>query len=185
MFGPFSAMQVRAARRNGIAGVCKSRISSYPEYGWFVPYQKMPGYIDGCQAVITLLVQDLSGSYADNLSFVIDTGTNVTIIPRKLIEPRAFPRSRMNVPCEVEGVTGKVVTGYRYLAAFAIPKLLSDPASLSFGMLKPIIVDHWESDYGMLGLDALRQVVMVSDQDHICFWPSPMAIQRRKRFDEK
>ena len=44
---------------------------------------------------------------------------------------------------------------------------------LSFGDLEPIVVDRWESDYGYLGLDALRKVVLVCDDHHASLWPKP------------
>jgi hypothetical protein len=37
------------------------------------------------------------------------------------------------------------------------------------------VVDYWEEDYAVLGLDALRRVVMVSDDQHVSFWPLPTA----------
>ena len=185
MFGPISAKQVRAAGQNGIAGICQSRVTSYPKYyGWFVPYQEMPEDSECSQAVIILFVQDLL-SYADHLPFIIDTGSDVTIIPRKLLEPRAFPKREAIAERGVIGVTGKVVTGLRFKAAIAISKLPSGPSSFSFPPLQPVIVDNWESDCGVLGLDALRKVVMVSDQNYVSFWPLPTDSKPRKRKKRK
>jgi hypothetical protein len=51
------------------------------------------------------------------------------------------------------------------------PLLQSSPPPLCFGILQPFVLDNWPWDYGILGLDALWQVVMISDSDHVCLYP--------------
>jgi hypothetical protein len=173
MHAPNQAAEVWPASAYGyIAGLCRSGCPSNPSRGWFVPYRPVPAYPDAYEAVITLYVKDLSSPFLDFLPFVIDTGTDVTIIPRKLLKRAyAFPPSKTLGQYKVEGLTGKVVVGLRFRAAVAIVPHRPGPDPLRFDELKPIIVDDWKDKYGMLGLDALRQVMMVSDRDHICLWP--------------
>lgn len=176
MYAPSPAIQVWPASRH-FAGVCQCVGSFNPSNGLFVPYRRVPGYSDAYEAVINLFVIDLSSPFADYLPFVIDTATDVTIIPRKLLSrSNTFPPSRAIGPYSVKGLTGKTVIGLRFRAAVAIAPRRPGPTPLGFGKLKPIVVDDWKENYGMLGLDALRRVVMVSDSDHVCFWPLPLTL---------
>lgn len=172
MYTPSPAREIHPPGPHHYAGVCQALGPSTPHYGWFVPYCPVPGYTDAYDAVIDLLVVDLSSGFADVLPFVIDTGTDVTIIPRRLLTRHdVFPPSKALGAYSVTGLTGRVVTGLRFRAAIAIASLRPEPPPLSFGVMKPVVVDDWREDYGMLGLDVLLQVVMISDADQICLWP--------------
>lgn len=177
MHAPNRATQVtRSGSRDFYAGVCQSGCPSNDKDGWFVPYRRVPGFADGYEAVINLYVHDLSSTLICVAPFVIDTATDVTIIPRRLmIGPDAFQTAKALGPYRVKGLTGKVVVGQRFRASMFIPLRQRDETPLSFGVLKPVVVDEWEGDYGTLGLDALRRVVMVSDKDHVSLWPAPIS----------
>lgn len=178
MYAPSPTRQIHPPGSHYCAGVCQATDHSTPYHGWLVPYRSVPNYIDAYEAVIDLLVVDLSSGpvFVAILPFLIDTGTDITIIPRRLLKSaNAFPPRKMLEEYSVEGLTGRVVVGHRFRAAMAVASLRSEPPPLSFGVLKPVVVEEkdWPWDYGTLGLDALRRVVMISDADHVCFWPRP------------
>lgn len=176
MHGPNLATLIKpASRRDFYAGVCRSGCQANAGLGWFVPYRRVRGYFKAYEAIINLHVQDLQSTFVAILPFVIDTGTDVTIIPRRLLSPSAFPRSKSLGPYDVTGLTGKTVVGLRFRAAVSVAQLQRSSDLLGFGKLTPIVVrdKDWEGDYGMLGLDALRKVVMVSDGDCVSLWPKP------------
>jgi len=176
MHGPNLATLIQpASRRDFYAGVCQSGCQSNSSLGWFVPYRRVRGYFNAYEAVINLHVQDLHSTFVAILPFVIDTGTDVTIIPRRLLDPGAFPRSKSLGRYEVKGLAGGTVVGLRFRAAVSVALLRRGSDLLGFGKLTPIVVrdEDWEGDFGMLGLDALRKVVMVSDGDCVSLWPKP------------
>ena len=177
MHAPTRATQViRPSRRDFYAGVCVSGCPFNGGDGWFVPYRRVREFSDAYDAVITLYVQDFSSTFLCTVPFVIDTGADVTIIPRRLMSrPDAFQTAKAIGPYQVKGLTGKVVIGRRFRASIFIPRLERDVTPLRFGVLKPVVVDDWEGDYGTLGLDALRRVVMVSDREHVSLWPAPVS----------
>ena len=165
---------IRPAREDFYAGFCRSGCPYNDEGGWFVPYRRVREYTDAYEAVINLCVIDLSSTFICGVPFVIDTGTDVTIVPRRLVSrPHAFQVKNSLGPYKLQGLTGGGVVGLRFNAAMFLPLPQRDLPSLSFGRLKPVVVDHWKDDYGMLGLDALRRVVMVSDREHVSLWPAP------------
>jgi len=129
------------------------------------------------EATINLLVTDLSlsSTFSGFIPFVIDTATDVTIIPRKLVPPNAFPVREAVKPyfVPVEGLTGRTVVGRTFSASLAIVPPAAKYGGLGFNILTIVVVDSWEGKYAMLGLDAIRRVVMVSDHDHVSFWPLP------------
>jgi len=147
-------------------------------YGWFVPYHRVPGLPkDAREAVINLLVLDLSApvAYATRaVPFCIDTGTDVTLVPRKLLPPGAFPRERAINPNPewIIGPCGGKIVGLRFRAGLLTEPSKVTKSALTFGSpLEILVVDYWDNPYGMLGLNALRTVIMISDRDHITFWP--------------
>ncbi len=162
--------------RGSLPGVCQSSASSGSRQGFFVPYrcgEQVGGILEQSQAEIELFVRDPHSHFIDLIPFVIDTATDVTIIPRTQVGD-AF-QSRNAVPpylVPVVGLTGRTVFGRAYSASLSIAPPSSDFESLSFGSLTVVVVDEtsWGYNYGMLGLDALRRVVMVSDADHVSFW---------------
>jgi hypothetical protein len=180
MHAPTFAKELRPAGKNGVPGICQSDCIAKQAFGFFVPFSRDLEVPDRCEAVIRLLVHDLSSTFLHFLPFVIDTGTDVTIIPRRLLRrPEgawAFQVGKTLSQYEVVGLTGGAIVGLRFRSTIAI---VSDQSGLvlSLGELQPIVVadEDWEENYGMLGLDALRQVVMVSDSEHISFWPFPIA----------
>jgi hypothetical protein len=181
MHAPTFAKELVAAGKNGVAGVCQSDCIAKQAFGYFVPFSHVLESPDRCEAVVNLLVHDLSSTFLHFLPFVIDTGTDVTIIPRRLLrQPEgewAFQLGKTLSQYEVMGLTGRVVIGLRFRSTIALIGHQPGSAPLCLGELQPIVVadEDWDGDYGMLGLDALRQVIMVSDRDHISLWPSPTA----------
>ena len=180
MHAPNRANQVISpSRREFYAGFCRSGCPFNGEGGWFVPYRRVPEFNDAYEAVITLNVIDLSSTFIGEVPFVIDTGSDVTIIPRRLVggsnassASNAFQQKAIG-DYYVQGLTGKVVVGRRYRASLFVPLPRQDVSPLSFGEVKLVVVEEWMGKYAVLGLDALRQVVMVSDRDHISLWPRP------------
>jgi len=150
--------------------------------GYFVPYRRVrpiAGTVAQWAAVVEMFVQDLSTGSTSTafIPFIIDTGSDRTILPRKLLPPRAFPIScaeRLYAEPVVH-CTGGVVFGHAFSASLHI--LLRDTESipLKFGILTVVVVDTWEGEYAVLGLDALRQVGMLSDDSGLSLWP-PQAL---------
>jgi hypothetical protein len=127
--------------------------------------------------VIDLLLLDLSRRLTVSvvMPLVVDSGTDVTIIPRKLLPPATFPRERAVWPfyVPVTGLTGRTTMGLTFSATLAIVPREAGFGALSIGLLNVVVVDDdaWLGEFGMLGLDALRRVVVISDPKHISFWP--------------
>jgi hypothetical protein len=179
MHGPILAKEIRASWGK-FPGVCQQSGPARMNHGFFVLYRRVRrigGALEQYEAVIELFVQDLSAgsTFANYIPFVIDTGTDVTIIPRKLVPEEAFPVDKAVKPygVPVEGLTGWRVFGRTFSASLAIVSPELTFAGLGFGKLTVVVVDSWEGDFAMLGLDALRRVVIVSDHEHVSFWPLP------------
>jgi hypothetical protein len=167
---------------NFFAVACQSDCPYNFEQGWSIRYREAPGFADSHEAVINLYVQDLSSPFLGILPFVIDTGSDVTIIPRRLLNgPGAFHPSKTLGQYQVEGLVGGAVVGLRFRATVAIVPLQPDLEPICFNELKPIVINDWAGNYGVLGMDALRQVVMVSDGDYVSLWPrsTTQCFQRR------
>lgn len=152
---------------------------------WGIPYRERwaKGSKD-CEAVITLAVMEwsLRGRCAnvETASFVVDTGTNVTIAPDGFFQS-SFRQSRGSKPSKwkrVRGITvGDPLFAPCYPAVLSIPNYGNTSAPFSFGMIEIAIVpkETWEHAHGVLGLDALRRVMTLSDGKSIFFWPPPGA----------
>jgi hypothetical protein len=124
------------------------------------------------EAVINLFVLDSSSAFMGAVPFIVDTGSDVTVIPRSLLDDGAF-RPEPNKHYGIEGISGgRMVVGHRFKASLSIPRRRRGPEPLKFVELRPMVVKNWPMSYGLLGLDALRQVLMVSDREHVSFWPS-------------
>lgn len=182
MYAPTPATQLRADNlRDGLVGVCQYSEDSNPNHGWFVRYRRIPRYSNAYEAVMSfIVVEDSSGGVAQQylLKFLIDTGSPYTIIPRQLLQPdpswgEPFLPSRALGPFTVGGIGGGSTRGYRFHARISLYWPRRDPRPFSFDKLEVIVVDSWKDNYGILGLDALRQVVIVSDSNHLCLWPPP------------
>jgi hypothetical protein len=172
MHAPNHATQVTApARHDFYAGVCQSGCPFNGANGWFVPYRRVRDFHDAYEAVINLHVLDLSSTFMCVMPFLIDTGSDATIIPRHFLRPGAFEKKSAG-PSDVKGISGNRIFGKRFRAAMHIPLLRHGPEPLSFGELEVMVVEQ-RMDYGVLGLNALRRVLMVSDREHVSFWPSP------------
>jgi hypothetical protein len=177
LYAPNYAEEIlRADERKDLPGLCQSDCLSNKYMGFFVPYKGQSKHSDQWEARIQVLVHDLSSTFLDFLPFVIDTGTDVTIIPRKILNcDYAFQGGHTLGQYEVAGVTGSPVVGLRFRVAMAITPRRKGDAPLSFREVSAIVVEDpkWVGDYALLGLDALRQVVMVCDHDHISLWSRP------------
>jgi hypothetical protein len=175
MYALSAVRQIQPASAQGFAGVCQAISHPSPGYGWFVPYRRIrrrvPEQADVYvrRAVIRLVVEDLSpgSTFVDILPFIINPGTDVTVIPRRLLERAdAFPPGKALGPYQI----GEAIVGLHFRAAIAIASRSAHFTPLSFGILRPM-VNNWQSEYGVLGRDALQQVVMVFNADYVGLWP--------------
>ncbi|MCH8960652.1 MAG: hypothetical protein IH820_04845 [Bacteroidetes bacterium] len=142
-----------------------------------MPYRrvrKVGDTLEQCEAVVKLLVHDRSptSTFTGFLPFLVDTGSDVTLIPRTLVPSDAFPVEEALEPYEipVEGLMGGSASGRIFSASLVIVPPAARYRGLSFKN-SIVVVDSWRSKYAILGLDAIRQVVMVSDDQHVSFWP--------------
>jgi hypothetical protein len=136
-------------------------------HAWRVPYRRVKGYHKAFDAVISLEIRECGGrcAYPQTVSFVIDTGTDVTIVPRKSLDKNAFAPTFRTVNREVAGLTGGRATGPSFQAVLSIPSGCGFKP-FDFGKVEIVVVDNWMG-HGMLGLNALRRVLMLSDQRHV------------------
>ena len=182
MHSPSLAQEVWPSHR-GHPGVCRTADGS--RLGFFVPYQlvgvqESETPLAQWEAWINLYVIDRASPYTGFIPFLVDPGSHVTIIPKPLVEAYAFPIPKAIDPRHVEpvaGLGGGIVTGRIFSIHLAIV-----PQEVSYGvhMFQPLdvlVVDSLADNYAVLGLDAIRQVTMVSDDKHVAFWqrePTPM-----------
>jgi len=170
MYAPIPASVVLSCAK-GIPGVCKSKKRKV-SYGRFLEYSKAKQYRLGCYDIISkILIIDPNSTGIGFLPFTLDTGTDRTIVPRRLLPDNSFNEAFANkkngelVEIPIVGLTGGIILGLEYQAFLSIPPITQPYEALGFGRVNILIVDQWPWNYGMLGLDALRNVVMVSDQD--------------------
>lgn len=174
MYAPSAVRQIQPASTYGFAGVCQSVSPFNPGYGWFVPYRQVREHTGAYayRAVIKMLVEDLSpgSTFADVLPFAINPGADVTVIPRQLLaRTDAFPPTKALGPYQI----GETAVGLCFRTAMTIAARSTRFTPLTFGILRTLVVDYWRGEYGILGRDALQQVVMVSDSEHVSLWPQP------------
>jgi len=176
MHCPAGAEIVRPSNRPFLAGICKGLASPAGGFGWFVGCHEQT--TSRYAFIVYIIVKEVNSSFVGVLPCLIDTGSQVTIIPRKLIKLQgSFEKSRATGSAEILGVGGSPLFGYRFPALLAIYSEEDSPRPLSFGTQMLVVVDSWFGDYGVLGLDVLRKVLLVSDANHICFWPSEVSPQ--------
>lgn len=180
MHGPTPANQVWDSQGSS-PGSCRTSNTTKRTQGWFVSYRKAQSQDndeENWEAVVNLLLHDPESSFLKLLPFIIDTGSHATLVPRYLLTRNAFRcelaiRQR-HVP--VRGITGHVLFGHKFDAQLSIPPPSLGAAGFAFPTkVRIVIVERWEVDYAILGLNALRQIIMVSDPSHICLWPLPLA----------
>jgi len=151
---------------------CHGAPSLGGSHGWAVPYRRAEGF-NACEAVVNLYVLELGahGAFMDIVPFVIDTGTDVSIVPRTLLGPESFRGKELEVH-DLIGFAGTPFVARRYRAALAIAARRPEPASVCFGAVDIFVVDAWNFPHAALGLDALRRVVLISDSKQVSFWPA-------------
>ena len=143
---------------------------------------ELRGYSTTHEAFVTLLVTDLADGlhFTQQMPFRIDTGTPVSIVPRQRLQGGFRPPLSGWSPTDIDaprqyaigGVGGGWLRGHRYRAALALQSL-NGGEPLVFGTISLFVTDEGHTlEYGLLGLDALRKVIMVSDHEHISFWPA-------------
>lgn len=114
---------------------------------------------------IPLLVQAPSphSAFSDFVPFVINPGSNDTIIPRRLTPPNAFPVQEANKSHFVtgRGPAGDPIFGRPFSVYLAqVSPLAGGVVSVS-DILEVIVSDSWEEDYAVLGLEAQRRMKLV------------------------
>ena len=149
--------------------------------GWTVRYQ-MRTHTAGSpsdvyhettyRVVVDLLVTDLSRTvaFAQFLPFVIDTGSPFTVIPRALLSSSAFQSQPGAVHYTIQDASGHPIVGRRFWVELSIRP--QDPTCnpLKFDRVNVFVPDaDVRLDWGLLGLDALRQVITVFDQSGVIF----------------
>lgn len=172
---------------------------AHPSSGLFVRWARalFPGDLvpDAAitQAALTIALR--SKTFAQDVLFIVDTGADHTVIPAHLLGRRG-PRqadSPARRPILINTPGGQSLLGWRFDGSVCLeppppkkgqpkkgqPKK-DQPKKVQPKKVQPIIftdlivrvvydgVDKWQ--YGMLGLDALRQIVTVCDDQSVSFW---------------
>jgi hypothetical protein len=168
LFSPARALVSRSPAPKS-PGLCES---DQKDVGWFVPVRNTPPR----GAFLRLLVRDRDSGFVGAIDFLVDTGAERTIIPRRALS-RGTSRRR---PFEARsGVRSTVVWAWNgaptlatvYPTSFA---LISDPPtkSFDFGSIQALIADGGDKDApAVLGLDLLKQLIVVAAAEHFTFWP--------------
>ena len=143
------------------------------EHGWYVPYEAVGTVEVRYRAALTFFVADVESGNHSYVPFVVDTGTPITIIPRTLVEKEAF-KGRPSDIFDVTGISGRIVSGRRFVADLILCPRHPECQPLQFSRLKVIVYDppadeRRRSHPALLGLDALRQVVTTFDRRGIHF----------------
>lgn len=140
-----------------------------------VKYQSVRGTrqaIENWEAVVELLVQDISSdvAYCRWVTFLLDTGSDMTIVPRTFVHDNAFPFEKRVGLVPLLGLTGRVVTAGVFEACLSLVSPRRGTPGLTFRM--PILVpEEWYGKHAVLGLDVLRQIHIVSDREFVSLWP--------------
>ena len=93
-----------------------------PIEGWAVPYRRVKGFVGAYEAVINvdILVLGAGAACRETVSLVVDTGTDVTIIPKRCLSSCfAYPSRRVH---DIVSLTGGVASGYSYKADLRLSK---------------------------------------------------------------
>jgi hypothetical protein len=169
LFSPARALVSRSPAPKS-PGLCES---DQKDIGWFVPVRDTPHR----GAFLRLLIRDRDSGFVGTLDFLVDTGAERTIIPRRALSRRGRRRRRPFEP--KPGVRSTIVwawngaptLGSLYQTSFA---LICDPPtnSFDFGSIPAIITDDADKDApAVLGLDLLKQLIVVAAAEHFTFWP--------------
>lgn len=182
MHAPVPAQEVHPPR--GLcAGLCRYEApDGSKKEGWFVSVRRSRprSTLVWYDVRIRLLVRDRSGSsFLGWVPFIVDCGTDVTIIPRKLLPQHAF-RGLDAGMCPVTGLaddTDKPYVGRHYPASVLFRAPGVNGLSILVPDLLPLIMDSWqegeEGNCGLLGMDVLSRVAWVFGGEHFSFWPLP------------
>lgn len=184
MYGPVPALLYRKPQgsKPGLSGVeapCASGHGFCVKYRRVgqVRYQSMAGTteaIENWEAVVELLVQDLSSdvAYCKWVTFLLDTGSDMTIVPRNFVHKNAFPFEKRVGLVPLLGLTGRAVTAGVFEACLSLVSPRRGTPGLTFRM--PILVpEEWYGKHAVLGLDVLRRIHIVSDREFFSIWPEP------------
>ena len=154
------------------AGACQELGLDNPSTGWLVPYRSAPGHPRRFEAVVKLLLTDLSGSVFSNwVPFFVDTGSDVTILPRHLLPDGAFSGAPVGSDY-IAGLVGpNAVLGYYYAASMTFWAPRSRYRPIHIAHFEPLVTYEWGQPFGALGLDVLRKIITVFDSNHVAFWP--------------
>jgi hypothetical protein len=140
------------------------------QHGWRVPYTR------AFRPLIVFYVTDLAdgATYSGFLPFIIDTGSPRTLVPRHLLPSYAF-RPAPLTDSELSDVSGTPIVGHVFDAALSLSPRQPACDALRFPRM-PIFVAGAQCRIGtgLLGMDALRQIVTVADATQVCFY-QPLA----------
>jgi hypothetical protein len=162
-----------------LAEECHQRPCGGPE-GWRAAYESYGLREVRYRAIVWLFVAEVDGgTYSGYAPFLVDTGTPITVIPRPLVGDNAFKGGTNDVH-SVSRIGGDVLAGRRCRAALALIPPRPQCRPLQFANLNVIVCDAPAStwalrDFGLLGLDALRQIVVTFDRWGIRFEYRPEA----------
>ena len=176
MIGPKCALIISDTKNDCRPGLCKIETGVGEEYGWYVYYTLNKWRYEGWDIYIKLLVEEKADntSNIEEIKFLVDTGSPRTIIPRRLItRVGAFQYEKSEGAWEIEGISGRIIIGLQYSVFISIPSQKKNYPSLSFDKIKVLVSDDINLHYGILGLDAIRRIVIISDNEYVTFWRFP------------
>ena len=130
MHGPINATKINE-NPGHLPGLCQSECEICKKDGFFIPYFMIKRHkiekstLIDCQVKIILSVKEntsLRGEY-QSIPFIIDTGSPLTVIPRKLVK-KDFPKEKAlgGKPFYMFTVAGEKVTGQFFKSLIAIPQ---------------------------------------------------------------
>jgi hypothetical protein len=145
------------------------------EWAWAVPLRPIEDRQDGLEIVVNLDVYEVSRQQSRWLvtaPFLVDTGSPVTIFPRFLQDNGFRGRPSMRRSERIGGLVGEETTICEYYTALL---MINGRRS---GVGPPAIiwrvaigaVSTWSGNFGILGLDAMRQSNVFLDGKYCYIW---------------
>lgn len=163
---------LRQPHSDTIPGICESINPGH--LGWFVPVRERNGARD---VIIRLWVHDPKSSFTGFVPFLIDTGSQMTVLPRAALRgpssSAAFrvPRRRRMLTVQTPG--GPVALGESFTASLMLMPSGGVP-ECNLGEVPVTIAESWPEDFpAILGMDVLRKLIVIADANHVTLWQHP------------